>query len=63
MKYKRLDIDDLTFFRKIVGDDFIFTDKGELLKYSHDETEDLSYPPDVVIKPLSTHEILSLIHI
>ena len=57
MKYKRIDIDDLVFFRNIVTDNFVFTDEEKLLQYGHDETEDLSFPPEVVVKPLNTKDI------
>ena len=57
MKYKRIDIDDLVFFRNIVTDNFVFTDEEKLLQYGHDETEDLSFPPEVVVKPLNTEDI------
>ena len=57
VEYKKIDIDDVASLRQIVGDNFLFTDDEKLLEYSHDETEDLSLPPEVVIKPLTTQEI------
>ena len=60
MEYKKIDIDDLTFLKKIVGDDFVLTDEDKLLEYSHDETEDLSFPPEVVVRPSNTQEISSI---
>ena len=62
VEYKRIDIDDLAFLKKIVGDDFVFTDEYRLSEYSHDETEDLSFPPEVVVKPLNSQEISQIIH-
>ena len=61
VEYKKLDIDDLAIFKKIVGDSFIFTDEEKLFEYSHDETEDLSFPPEVVVKPLTANEISAII--
>ena len=61
MKYKKIDVDDLKIFRKIVNDAFVFVDELELLKYGRDETEDLSFLPEVVIKPSSSNEISSII--
>ena len=61
MEYKKIDIDDLAVFKTIVGDDFVFTDQEKLLEYSHDETEDLSFPPEVVVKPSNTKEISRII--
>ncbi len=61
MEYKKIDIDDLVFLKNIVGDNFVFTDDDTLIDYSHDETEDLTFPPEVVIKPLNTQEISEII--
>ena len=41
----------LAVLKEIVGADYVFSDEERLLNYSHDETEDLSYPPEVVLKP------------
>ena len=48
---------------KIVGNTFIFTDFDTLLHYGHDETEDLSFPPQVVIKPANSIEISQILKI
>ena len=61
MEYKKIDIDDLTVLKDIVGDNFVFTDEEKLFEFSSDQTEDLSFPPEVVVKPLSTEEISKLI--
>ncbi len=42
---------------KIVGEKNIFTDQEAIYKYSKDETEDLSYFPDVVLKPKNVKDI------
>lgn len=47
----------LSELEAIVGENFVFTDEESLQKYSHDETEDLSFPPNVVVKPTNTKEI------
>ncbi len=47
----------------IVGENYIFTDKETLLHFGHDETEDLSFPPQVVIKPANTQEISEILRI
>ncbi len=61
VEYKKIDIDDLAILKKIVGDDLVFTDQEKLLEYSHDETEDLSFPPEVVVKPLTTQQVSAII--
>jgi glycolate oxidase len=35
----------------------VYCDSEKLQEYSHDETEDLSFPPEVVLKPNSVEEI------
>ncbi len=61
MEYKKIDIDDLVFLKNIVGDNFVFTDDYTLIDYSHDETEDLTFLPEVVVKPFNTQEISEII--
>lgn len=38
-------------------DQFVFTDNNNLFQYSHDETEDLRFPPQIVVKPGTTEEV------
>src|SRR4051812_12276838 len=45
----------------IVGESFVFTDNENLFNYSHDETEDLSFLPDLVIKPSTSDEISKIL--
>lgn len=52
-----LAIEHLSSLKKIVGEAYVFVDEGVLHQYSHDETEDLHFLPDVVIKPASATEI------
>ena len=61
MDYKQLNIDDISFFKEIIGADFVFTDSESLQNYSHDETEDLSFPPEVVLKPTTTQQVAEVI--
>jgi glycolate oxidase len=51
-------IDQLTL---IAGSDNVFTDQENVFKYSKDETEDLSYIPDIVIKPRNTAQISEIL--
>lgn len=50
-------------FRKIVGERFVFVDEESLTDYGHDETENLSFPPEVVIKPRTAEEISAILKI
>ncbi len=61
VEYKKIDIDDLSFLKRIVSVNFVYTDDERLFEYSHDETEDLSFLPEVVVKPSNTQEISSVI--
>jgi glycolate oxidase len=50
-------------FKDIVGDDYVFLDETTIEHYAHDETENLHYLPDVVIKPRTTEEISAIMKI
>lgn len=41
----------------IVGEGYVLTDGESLYRYSHDETEDLSFLPDVVVKPDTPQQV------
>lgn len=45
----------------LVGQDLVFTDEENIEKYSHDETEDLKFYPDVVVKPINTEQVSALL--
>jgi glycolate oxidase len=50
-------------FQKILGAEFVFTDNESLDKYAHDETENLYFLPDIVIKPSSAEQISEIMKI
>jgi glycolate oxidase len=50
-------------FKKIVGEKFVFVDDDTLRHYAHDETEDLHFFPEVVIKPKTAAEISAILNI
>jgi glycolate oxidase len=60
MIYNKVTENILLAIRSIVGDDAVITGMLELEKYSHDETEDLHFYPEVVAKPKSTQEVSAL---
>jgi glycolate oxidase len=45
----------------IVGEKFVFVDEENIEKYAHDETEDLRYFPEVVVKPGNPAEIAEIL--
>ena len=55
--YKKINNEDRSYFQSVVGDSNIFYSEEVLKEYSHDETEDLSFLPEVVVKPQNTSQI------
>lgn len=47
----------LEAFREIVGAAYVIVDTEHLDNYAHDETEDLHYLPEVVLKPDTTEQL------
>jgi len=50
-------------FKKIIGENFVLIDDESLNHYAHDETENLHFLPDVVIKPRNAEEISSILKV
>ena len=57
MAYKKINNEDRSYFQSVVGNSSIFYSEEVLKEYSHDETEDLSFLPEVVVKPQNTSQI------
>lgn len=53
----------LTELEKIVGHSYLFTDEATRKTYGHDETEDLCFPPHVVVKPGNTAEVSQILKV
>ena len=53
----------IDLFKKIAGDSFVFADEESLNNYAHDETENLHFLPDIVIKPRSANEISAIMRL
>lgn len=47
-------------FRTIAGEEYVILDQVSLEHYSHDQTEDLHFTPDIVIKPRTAEEISAI---
>ncbi|MDB5136438.1 MAG: FAD-binding protein, partial [Mucilaginibacter sp.] len=60
MKFNKITSELLSAIKTIVGNDAVITTHDGMEKYSHDETEDLSYYPEVVVKPKSAQEVSDL---
>jgi glycolate oxidase len=63
MPFNKITPDILKAIQLIVGEDAVITNHADLEKYSHDETEDLHYYPEVVAKPKSTKEVSALMQL
>ena len=50
-------------FEEITGEKYVFVDEESLNTYAHDETENLHYPPEVVLKPRTAGEISAILKI
>ena len=59
--YNKITEDILKSIVSIVGGEAVITQHADLEKYSHDETEDLSFYPEVVVKPHTAEEISELL--
>jgi glycolate oxidase len=63
MPFQKITADILTSFKAIAGDEYVITAHAELEKYSHDETEDLHYYPEVVVKPNTPQQVSELLKV
>jgi glycolate oxidase len=61
MSYSDISKDDILFFKELLGENYIFTDQQSIFDYSHDETEDLKFPPNIVLKPSLTKQVSSIL--
>ena len=59
--YSKISSKDINYFKSVIGDNYVFTAESIIKEYSHDETEDLSFLPEVVIKPSKTKEISEIL--
>lgn len=61
MSFKVIENEDLDFFNDVLGENFVVTDLDRLKGNSHDETEDLSFLPQVILLPHNTSEIQKIL--
>jgi glycolate oxidase len=59
--YTKITPDILDQISAAAGPQNVFTDESSLSNYSHDETEDLRYYPEVVVKPADTAAVSALL--
>jgi len=56
-----LKTEQISRLQEIVGSVYCSTDRELCLLYGRDETEDLTFPPEVVVKPGTTEEVAALL--
>lgn len=61
--YGKLTAEIVQAFKDIIGDQYVLLDEESFEKYGKDETEDLFFPPEVVLKPRTTEEISKILKI
>ncbi|MGC6428640.1 MAG: FAD-binding oxidoreductase [Flavobacteriales bacterium] len=61
MSYNKLISSDLSFFQSFLSAENILSIEKEMEDYSHDYTEDLSFFPELVLKPSTTEEVSKII--
>ncbi len=59
--YQKINSSDIDFFKQIVGENYVLTQGESYEKYAKDETENLRFYPEVVVKPASTQEISAIV--
>lgn len=57
MNFNKITPDHLDYFKSVLDEKSVHFDADSLQNYSRDETEDLVYLPEVVIKPSATEEV------
>ena len=55
--YNKVTPDIISKLAAIVGNEFVLYDDESIKLHSEDETEDLNFPPEVIVKPITAEEI------
>lgn len=61
VEFNKIDNNILGKLKAVVGDGYVLTEKFDIEPYSHDETEDLQYWPEVAVKPADTEQISAIL--
>lgn len=61
MNYNKISQEVLMQLKQIVGEQYVFVDAENLNSYGHDETEDLLFIPEAVVKPRTVNEVSEII--
>src|ERR1039457_2242765 len=63
MMFTKINQSHISSFQNIVGKEFVLFDKDSLDKYSSDETEDLKFLPEVIVKPNTPEQVSDILKI
>lgn len=63
MSYNKITPSILKKLQEVIGEQYVFFDTESLRNYGHDETEDLVFLPEVVLKPRTAIEISEILKI
>ena len=63
MEYNKISPKILAQIEQIVGKEFVFTHHEKLIQYGKDETEDLLFIPELVVKPNTPQQIADILKI
>lgn len=59
--YNKITDQDIHLFKEICGADFVHIDQETLEVYGQDETEDLLFPPEVLLRPSDVQEVSAIL--
>jgi glycolate oxidase len=61
ISFQRITNQAIAYFKTIVEEKYVLQDEENINTYAHDETEDLKYFPEVVVRPDTAHQISYLL--
>lgn len=61
MHFKKTDTNDIQFFRSFLPEERVLTDIENIKRCASDETEDLAFPPEIVLQPASAEEVSKIL--
>jgi glycolate oxidase len=61
MNYNKISQQILVSLKELLGEQYVFVNAETLSEYGHDETEELLFPPEVVVKPRTAREISEIL--
>jgi glycolate oxidase len=57
MPFKKISPEDVSHFQSILPEQYVLSDAEHISRCSSDQTEDLSYPPEIVLQPGTVEEV------